>query len=205
MPIDAGIFGNDSNFDERFIADYTQLENLVSHVRGLGLRVVLTSGSFDLFHLGHTLYLEKAREYGDLMIVGVDDDEKIRRRKGEHRPFVPQDERLQILVRQRSVDVVTLKSPSHEHWELIRIVRPDVLIATQETYTPDEIHELEDGLCGKVEVLEPQAKTSTSARLRLLNLNLANQIAEGLNGVMPGVIQDVIDKAMGSTDKPKEG
>lgn len=205
MPIDAGIFGNDANFEERFIADYAKLGELVSHVRGLGLRVVLTSGSFDLFHIGHTLYLEKAREHGDLLIVGVDDDEKIRRRKGKYRPFVPQDERLQVLVRQRSVDVVTLKSPSHEHWELVRIVLPDVLIATQETYSPEQIAELEADMCGKVEVLEPQAQTSTSARIRLLNLNLAEQIAEGLNGMMPGVIQSVIDQAMGSTDKPKEG
>ena len=86
------------------------LAELAEHLRGIGLRLVLTSGSFDLVHLGHVKYLAKAKELGDVLIVGVDSDAKIRRRKGEDRPMVPQSERLEMLAHQRPVDVIFLAS-----------------------------------------------------------------------------------------------
>ncbi|MBA3679261.1 adenylyltransferase/cytidyltransferase family protein [Candidatus Saccharibacteria bacterium] len=204
MPIDASIFGNSSNFDARYIKDYDELARLTEHIKGVGLKVVLTSGSFDFYHLGHALYIEKAKEYGDVLIVGVDSDEKVRERKGLNRPLYPQDERLRILVCQRSVDIVTLKELNSTKWLLIKIVRPDILIATQETYSSEEIDELESEFCGKVVVLEPQAKTSTSSRLRDLNMELATDIGDRLAERIPGLVQEVIDEAVGRHDKPKE-
>lgn len=200
MAIEAGIFSNKSVFDQRFISDYELLSQKVQHMKGIGLRIVLTSGSFDFFHLGHTLYLEKAREYGDLLIVGVDSDDKVRSRKGSNRPLYPQDERLQILVRQRSVDIVTLKNIDDEHWQLIKWVCPDVLVATQETYTPEEVAQLAQW-CGEVVVLEPQAQTSTSKRLRDLNIELGAEISEALNKAMPELVERVIRDATGRHDK----
>jgi rfaE bifunctional protein nucleotidyltransferase chain/domain len=128
--------------------------------------VVLTSGSFDVIHEGHSMYLEAARQFGDFLIVGLDSDEKIRRRKGENRPVVPQMERLRMVTHQRGVGLVTLKQSHHPKWALIKAVRPDVLVATEETYTQAEIAELEAGYCGRVKVLERMATVSTSARLR---------------------------------------
>ncbi len=200
MAIEAGIFSNKSVFDQRFISDYELLSQKVQHMKGIGLRIVLTSGSFDFFHLGHTLYLEKAREYGDLLIVGVDSDDKVRSRKGSNRPLYPQDERLQILVRQRSVDIVTLKNIDDEHWQLIKWVCPDVLVATQETYTPEEVAQLAQW-CGEVVVLEPQAQTSTSKRLRDLNIELGAEISEALSKAMPELVERVIRDATGRHDK----
>ncbi len=200
MAIEAGIFSNKSVFSERFIDDHQLLKQKVEHMKGIGLRIVLTSGSFDFFHLGHALYLEKAREYGDLLIVGVDSDNKVRARKGSNRPLYPQDERLQILVRQRSVDIVTLKNIDDEHWRLIKWVRPDVLIATQETYSPEEVAQLSQW-CGEVVVLEPQAQTSTSKRLRDLNIELGAEISEALSKAMPELVERVIRDATGRHDK----
>ncbi len=202
MAIEAGIFSNGSCFDQRYIPDFEQLARLVAHMKGIGLRIVLTSGSFDFFHLGHAFYLEKAREQGDVLIVGVDSDAKIARKKGPNRPLYPQDERLQILVRQRSVDIVTLKEATDEKWVLIKTLKPDVLVATQETYTDAEIEELQQ-YCGEVKVLEPQAQTSTSKRLRDLNLELASDIGERLAERIPGLLQEVLDEAVGRHDKPK--
>ncbi len=198
MPINVGIFGNDSNFSSRFIPNYQELTELVAHIKALGISIALTSGSFDHFHLGHAMYLEKAREFADLLIVGVDSDDKIRHRKGDNRPLFPQEERLNILIRQRSVDIVTLKALEHQRWELIAAVKPDVLVSTKDNYTNSEIEEIEATYGCKIVVLERQAETSTSAKVRRLNLDMANGFAKEMNKIMPEVIQGVIDSVLGT-------
>jgi rfaE bifunctional protein nucleotidyltransferase chain/domain len=160
------LFADASNFEERFIEDYAKITETVNALRTLGFKIVLTSGSFDIIHEGHSMYLEAARQFGDFLIVGLDSDEKIRARKGDGRPVVPQLERLRMVTHQRGVGLVTLKYTSQPKWALISAVRPDVLVATEETYTADEIRALEDGYCGRVEVLGRMATVSTSARLR---------------------------------------
>jgi bifunctional ADP-heptose synthase (sugar kinase/adenylyltransferase) len=71
-----------------------------------------------------------------------------------------------MVTHQRGVGLVTLKHTHHPKWALIKAVRPDVLVATEETYTPEVIRELEANYCGRVEVLGRMATVSTSARLR---------------------------------------
>jgi len=164
--VNSGLFADASNFDLRYVLDYDRIHAIVGALRTLGLKVVLTSGSFDILHEGHSMYLEAARQFGDFLIVGLDSDEKIRARKGENRPVVPQMERLRMVTHQRGVGLVTLKQTGHPKWALIKAVRPDVLVATEETYTQDEIRELEAKYCGRVEVLGRMATVSTSARLR---------------------------------------
>jgi len=83
MAINAGIFGDSTSFEHRYISDHDKLSELVGYWKKLGLRIVLTSGTFDLFHIGHAQYLEKAKALGDVLIVGVDSDEKVRKRKGQ--------------------------------------------------------------------------------------------------------------------------
>lgn len=166
----SSVFSDNPNFDNRFVEDYDELVKKVEACRLLGLKVVLTSGSFDLMHIGHMRYVERAKEYGDVLIVGVDSDAKIRARKGEGRPVVGELERAQMLSHTRGVTYITIKQSTDKKWELIRLVHPDILIATAETYTPEEISELEANYCKRVVVLPPQATTSTSARIRLLNI-----------------------------------
>jgi hypothetical protein len=69
-----------------------------------------------------------------------------------------------------------------------------VLVATAETYTPDQIAELEAKYCGRVEVLERMATVSTSARLRRLQMGLAEMMSKRLSERLPELIQDVIDE-----------
>jgi len=168
----SSLFADASNFELRFVESYDQIETIVCALKTLGLRVVLTSGSFDIIHEGHSMYLEAARRFGDFLIVGLDSDEKIRARKGPGRPAVPQMERLRMVTHQRGVGLVTLKGAQHPRWELIKAVGPDVLVATEDTYTPAEIEELESRHCGRVEVLERMATVSTSARLRRIQLGI---------------------------------
>jgi D-beta-D-heptose 7-phosphate kinase/D-beta-D-heptose 1-phosphate adenosyltransferase len=174
----SGLFADASNFEMRYVADYARISEIVKALRVLGQGVVLTSGTFDILHEGHSMYLEAARQFGDFLIVGVDSDEKVRRRKGRWRPAVPELERLRMVTHQRGVGLVTLKNVDDPRWALIKAVRPDVLVATAETYKPDEIAELEARYCGRVAVLERMATVSTSARLRLLQLQAMHEAAE---------------------------
>ena len=197
MTTNSGLFEDASNFALRYVPDYQRITQIVASLRDLGLRVALTSGSFDILHEGHSMYLEAARAFGDFLIVGVDSDDKIRKRKGPNRPAVPEQERLRMVTHQRGVGLVTLKPLDEPTWSLIKAVRPDVLVATVETYTPDQIAELEADWCGKVEVLDRMATVTTSARLRLLQLGLAELLSARLSERLPQLLQDVIDEIVG--------
>ncbi|HEV2412213.1 MAG TPA: adenylyltransferase/cytidyltransferase family protein [Candidatus Saccharimonadales bacterium] len=188
-----GVFSDAANSSHRFIPDYERLSEMITACKTIGLKVVLAMGTFDIIHIGHFLYLEKAHSYGDVLVVGVDSDEKVKARKGPSRPIVPEDERVTMLTHVRNVDIVTLKPASSPKWTLIKLVRPDVLIATAETYTKKELEALEE-YCGRVVVLEPQATTSTTAKLRRIHIGLAKK--------MKAVIAEAVEA---SFDKLSEG
>ncbi|MEK7542862.1 MAG: adenylyltransferase/cytidyltransferase family protein [Patescibacteria group bacterium] len=178
------LFGPGSNIGRRIVRDYEEITIIVAAIRMLGLKVVLTSGTYDMTHIGHLRYLENARGHGDLLIVGVDSDEKVRGKKGPNRPIVHQDERMEILCHSRHADVVFLKEPEQERWKLIKTVKPDVLIATQGTYTPEQVEELEKNYCGEVIVLEPQATTSTTAKIRKILVGPIEEVKQKVQEVM---------------------
>lgn len=180
MAITAGIFGNGTNLDDRYIPDHKKLGVLVKRWKEMGLRIVLTSGTYDLFHVGHAEYLERAKGLGDLLIVGVDSDEKVRARKGPHRPVVPEVERIQILSHLRHVDVITIKTTKEKPNGLIKLIQPDILVVSKSTkHKKDDLDEKRK-YCGKVVLLEPQAETSTSAKVRLLHTSGADRFARAL-------------------------
>jgi D-glycero-beta-D-manno-heptose 1-phosphate adenylyltransferase len=188
MAITSGIFSEDVKFEDRFKPSLDELAKTVEHLKGIGLQIVLTSGSFDLIHLGHVKYLAKAKAMGDVLVVGVDSDAKIRRRKGEDRPMVPEQERLEMLAHQRPVDLLYLKPEEEERWALIRAVEPDVLVLTTDhSYSEDEQGELEE-IVGRIEVVPRQATITTSERIRQLHMHLGERIAE----VLPELIRDIV-------------
>jgi D-beta-D-heptose 7-phosphate kinase/D-beta-D-heptose 1-phosphate adenosyltransferase len=168
-----------SNIGHRFIPDYNELEKIVKTFKEMGYRVVLTQGVYDLIHEGHAAYLEAAKSKGDVLIVGVDSDELTRKRKGPDRPIVPQEERLKMLVHLRHVDVVTLREVHHDIGDLIRLVKPDVLIVSKSTsdFTRGMAQEYQ-AVCGEIITLPPQATTTTSARIRNLTIEGAEKLAQ---------------------------
>lgn len=192
MSVKGSFLCDGSNVGVRYVKSYPELRELVLAMKSLKLKVVLTQGTFDLIHVGHSRYFEEAKRHGDVLIVGVDSDEKVRARKGPDRPVVPESERIEMLCHQRHVDLVTLKPLKSKKWELIKLVRPDILIATKETYTSAEIKHLEK-ICGKVVVLEPQATTSTSAKIRLLHTSNL----ERFKVILSRHIEDAMREALG--------
>lgn len=178
----------------RYIENLDRLDEIVKALRTIGARIVLTQGTFDFIHIGHFLYLEKAKSHGDILIVGVDNDEKVRKRKGPDRPIVSAAERVQMLTHVRHVDLVTLKTPNMPHWTLIKLIKPDTLIATKETYTDKEIKQLEK-ICGQIVVLEPQATTSTSAKIRRLNIGLSEKIKQAVTESINNTFEKLVDES----------
>ena len=90
-------------------------------------RIVFTNGCFDILHLGHASYLADARDLGDVLVVGLNTDESVRRLKGANRPVKDQDTRALLLASLQVVDLVVL-FPEETPSELIRLVKPDVLV-----------------------------------------------------------------------------
>ncbi len=197
MAINAGIFGDGTNLKDRYIPDQKKLASQVKHWKELGLRVVLTSGTYDLFHVGHAEYLEQAKKQGDLLIVGVDSDAKVRERKGPHRPVVPEGERVKILSHLRHVDAITLKPPKEKPNALIKLIRPDVLVLSKSTKHKKEDIEEKRKYCGRVVLLPPQAETSTSAKVRLLHTSGAGKFAEE---IVPK-LSSMVERKLSSSSK----
>jgi len=92
-----------------------------------GKRVVFTNGGFDLLHPGHIHSLEKARSFGDVLVVGINSDESIRALKGEGRPLIPQQERAEILASLECVDAVVIFEEFTPQ-RVIAALLPDVLV-----------------------------------------------------------------------------
>ena len=132
--------------------------------RTQGQRVVFTNGCFDLMHVGHTRYLQAARELGDLLVVGVNTDRSVRSlNKGLDRPIVPEHQRAEVLAALACVDYVVLFDEP-DPGRLIIEIQPDVLVKGGD-WTPDKIigRETVEARGGVVKTLPLVPGVSTTA------------------------------------------
>ncbi len=115
------------NTTSNIIFGWNFLKEKVALLKNEGKKVVFTNGCFDLLHAGHVDYLIKAKELGDVLIVGMNSDDSIRRIKGDSRPIVTFDERAFVMANLKPVDFVT---PFDEDtpYELIKTIVPDYLV-----------------------------------------------------------------------------
>ncbi len=126
---------------ENIILDRDQLVQKAVEARSRSLTIVLANGCFDLFHVGHIRYLEGAKALGDLLIVGINSDRQVTQLKGTNRPFMPENERAEIVAAFRFVDAVTIfDEPTVE--ELLLAIRPD-FHAKGTDYTRETVPERE--------------------------------------------------------------
>lgn len=109
------------------IRTWEELKKAAETHRGKGETIVFTNGCFDILHVGHVQYLQKARRMGDLLVVGLNSDASVRAIKGEKRPLVPQQERAEVLAALSAVDYVTLFD-EETPFRLIEFLRPDCLV-----------------------------------------------------------------------------
>lgn len=103
------------------------LQKALADYRSANKKIVFTNGCFDLLHLGHVTYLEEARKLGDVLIVGINSDESVKRLKGPTRPIQNENDRCQILAALKSVDH-TILFAEDTPLNLIKSISPDVLV-----------------------------------------------------------------------------
>ena len=151
----------DSSHEDSVVAEGDLVEALEA-LRVAGKRIVMTNGCFDLIHPGHVRYLQQASALGDVLIVAVNDDDSVRRLKGESRPLNTVEDRMAVLAALSGVDyVVPFTEDTPER--LIGLLAPDVLVKGGD-YSVEQIagHEsvLERG--GEVRILDFVTGHSTS-------------------------------------------
>jgi D-glycero-beta-D-manno-heptose 1-phosphate adenylyltransferase len=117
----------------------SDLPAIRARARRAGKTVALANGVFDLFHVGHLRYLQGAKAFADVLVVGVNSDASTRRNKGPGRPLVPEDERAEIVAGLECVDHVVVFG-AKTVVPLIRKLRPDFQVKGTD-YTPDTIPE----------------------------------------------------------------
>lgn len=98
----------------------------------LSSKIVLVGGCFDILHVGHTLFLEKARKKGDFLVVLLESDNDTMKKKGEGRPFNSQKDRAQVLSALSSVDLVVLlpRMKDSDYDEIVEIINPSIIAIT---------------------------------------------------------------------------
>jgi D-glycero-beta-D-manno-heptose 1-phosphate adenylyltransferase len=107
------------------IGSLEEVRERVLAARGAGRTVALANGVFDLLHVGHVRYLQGARAEADVLVVGVNGDDSVRRLKGPGRPILPAEDRALLVAAQRAVDhVVVFEEDDVRH--LLLALRPDV-------------------------------------------------------------------------------
>jgi len=109
------------------IKEKQDLREIIGDLKAKGKRIVFTNGCFDLLHIGHVRYLEKAKSLGDILVVGVNSDLSVRGLKGPRRPILPEGERTEILSGLQCVDYVILFDEPTP-LDLISSLRPHLLV-----------------------------------------------------------------------------
>lgn len=180
--------GENPRTGKKLIPSYEEIAKIVAAQKTLGKVIVFLSGTWDLLHIGHCRYFHSAIEaavesaaktFGRviaeedvILVVGVDNDAEVKVRKGEFRPIVPQEERIEMLTYLEDVDYVVLKQETQQSWALAELLHPDYLILSESTTVVGSDRETMIAdikkWAGEVLVLPAQATTSTTGKIRTL-------------------------------------
>ncbi len=150
------------------ILDREALVEAIVGMRSAGNSIVLANGCFDLFHVGHLRYLQGAKAVGGILVVGINSDRQTKLLKGPNRPYMPEDERAEIVASLKCVDLVTIfDEPTVE--ELIRTIRPE-FHAKGTDYTINSVPEREivNEIGGKVVIVGDPKDHSTTDLIQVV-------------------------------------
>ena len=104
-----------------------EIAALSTELKARGKKIVFTNGCFDILHAGHVRYLETAKSYGDVLILGLNSDKSVKELKGENRPINTQLDRAYILAALEAVDYVVIFDEDTPY-DLIKAIKPHVLV-----------------------------------------------------------------------------
>ncbi len=109
------------------IKSIATLSRIIAAAKAKGKKIVFTNGCFDIIHVGHVDYLSKARQKGDILVIGLNSDASVKRLKGQGRPINIEEDRSKVLSAFYFVDYVTIFNEDTPD-RLIRKLKPDILV-----------------------------------------------------------------------------
>lgn len=156
------------NRTESKIKSLDETKSLRNLWKDQGLKVVFTNGCFDLIHLGHVDYLERARSLGDRLILGLNSDNSVRRIKGDNRPVMNEISRSRIMASLEFVNVVVLFEEDTP-FNLIKELKPDILVKgsdyLSENIVGAEIVKEEGGEIRTIDLIEGYSTSSIISKI----------------------------------------
>ena len=151
------------------LIDRKDIAAFCDRLRSGGTKIVFTNGCFDILHAGHVRYLTAAREFGDLLIVGLNSDASVKKLKGNDRPINGEGDRAEVLLGLRAVDHVVIFGERTAE-AVIAEVKPDVYVKggdyTLETLPEARIVQAYGGRVEFVKLVEGRSTTNVINRLR---------------------------------------
>lgn len=176
---------SNSSWKKRLISQ-SDLMSLGEKLREKNKKIVFTAGSWDLIHAGQCRYLEKAKEYGDVLVVGVSSNNAIKQVKGPNKPILDEKIRAEMLTFLKSVDFVTLL-PEPSCQPSLGLLKPDFYITVKEDWTDNykESREYKTVVKygGKVVVIDRQSMSVSTTQI------LQRAIGGHLNEVLKDFMQ----------------
>ncbi|MCL2038170.1 adenylyltransferase/cytidyltransferase family protein [Candidatus Saccharibacteria bacterium] len=156
-----------ANWKKRLI-DQSDLMELGEQLHERGQKIVFTAGSWDLMHVGQCRYLERAKEAGDILVVGVVSDRAISKVKGPNKPILGEKMRAEMLTYLRSVDFVTIV-PEPSCQPSLGLLKPDIYITVKEDWAADYKNSKEYKTVtkygGKMQVVDRQSTSISTTQI----------------------------------------
>lgn len=173
------------NWQKRLISQ-SDLMTLGDSLHDKGKKIVFTAGSWDLIHAGQCRYLEKAKEAGDILVVGVSSNAAIKKVKGPNKPILDERIRAEMLTYLRSVDFVTIL-PEPSCTPSLGLLKPDVFITVREDWTEDYLNSKEYKTVtkygGEVRLVDRQSTAISTTKI----------VQRAIGGHLGDVFKDFVD------------
>ncbi len=157
---------NQSTSDQH-IKSLNEITTLSAQLKSRGKKVVFTNGCFDLLHAGHVRYLEAAKSFGDVLILGLNSDDSVKRLKGESRPINTQLDRAYILAALEAVDYVVIFDEDTPI-DLIKAVQPHTLVKGGDYEGKDVVGQDIAGELKLVQFVNGKSTTKTIEKIQQL-------------------------------------
>jgi rfaE bifunctional protein nucleotidyltransferase chain/domain len=118
---------------DKKVKTYERIQPIVHRLRKNGKKIVLTSGCYDVLHLGHLLHLAQCRQHGEVLIVAVGNDQTIQHLKGKDRPILTASVRARMVAALEIVDFVVISEEygKMDHIKLVTLLKPEVYVVNQ--------------------------------------------------------------------------
>jgi len=131
-------------------------------------KLVLAGGVFDLLHYGHIKFLKEAKNCGDILIIALESDANVQRRKGKDRPIHNQQIRAEILSELACVDhvlILPIMENDQDYFELVKTIKPAVVAITLNDPQQDNKRKQIESVGGKLKVVTDKINTPSTSKL----------------------------------------